>query len=180
MRQVVSLLVVVTLTTKASSNDQPLVIVPFEARLELDNQVAYEVGIALRDAPPRWLTPGWSGRDEATNTALDPRRLHEGRSAAFVHPPYKTGPGSVVQAFTIRLPEEPKAKLRGATATAEEASRGDGVTFRVRADETLLCEQHHAEVSWQDFELDLAPWAGKTVVLRFETDCGSDDNTSFD
>src|SRR6056297_3011774 len=172
MRQMFSLLVAVTLPMAALSGERPLVIAPIDARLELDEQVAYEVGIALRDAPLRWLTPGWSGRDEVTNTTLDPRRLHGGRPAVFVHPPYGAGDGFVVQQYTVRLPSEAVGKLRGATATAEEASQGDGVTFRVRVDQTVLWEQHHAKVSWQEFEVDLAPWAGKTIVLRFETDCG--------
>ncbi len=98
----------------------------------------------------------------------------------FVHPPYRVGPGTVVQQFTIRLPQTPAATLRGATSTAEEASRGDGVTFRVRADEQVLWEQHHASAAWEPFAADLSRWAGHTVTLRFETDCGSADNTSYD
>lgn len=180
MRHLLSVFVLVTLSLPALSGDQFLVIEPVAPRLELEEQGAYELGIGLRGAPLKWMPPGWSGLDEATNTSLEPRRRHGGRSATFVHPPYRTGPGGVVQQYTIQLPEQPAGTLRGATATAAEASQGDGVTFRVWAGDTLLWEQHHMRASWQEFEVDLAPWAGKTVVLRFETDCGPADNTSFD
>jgi hypothetical protein len=162
------------------SGDAPLVIDPIDSQLNLDEQAAYEVGILLRDAPIRWLTPGWSGLDTSTNASLNTQRLHAGRPALFVHPPYGRRTGCVVQQYTVRLPADPTAKLRGATATAEEAGQGDGVTFRVRADDQLLWERHHTSVAWQEFAVDLSPWAGKTVVLRFETDCGPADNTTYD
>lgn len=180
MKQVLVLVAAAAIAFPAGGADDTLIIDPIDARLDFEEQAAYELGVLLRDAPMRWLTPGWSGLDEATNASFNTRRLHAGRSALFVHPPYGRRAGCVVQQYTVRLPAEPAAKLRGAIATAEEASQGDGVTFRVRADDQLLWEQHHANVAWQEFEVDLSPWAGKTVALRFETDCGPADDTSFD
>lgn len=180
MRQMFLLVVAATITCPVCGADESLIIDPIDAQLNLEEQAAYRLGIVLRDAPVRWLTPGWSGRDESTNVSLNTRRLHAGRSALFVHPPYGRRAGSVVQQYTVRLPAEPAAKLCGATATAEEASQGDGVTFRVWADDHLLWAQHHAHVSWQEFEVNLADWAGRTVALRFETDCGPANDTSFD
>ncbi len=148
--------------------EEPPIIEPLGEVLDLEQEAAYAVGIQVRGTPLRWLAWGWSGVDELTLAGLQLQRRHQGADAVFVHPPYRSGPGRLAQQFRVRLPQTPQATLRGATATDEQASRGDGVTFRVWADAQLLWEKHHASAAWEPFKADLAPWGGRTVTLRWQ------------
>ena len=58
--------------------------------------------------------------------------------------------------------------------------QSDGVTFRVFVDGQKLLDVNRTDTKWQPFEFDLTPQAGKTVIIRFETDPGPKDNSSFD
>ena len=62
--------------------------------------------------------------------------------------------------------------------------RSDGVTFScyltVDNREQELLRRHQAEASWLDYDFDLTPHAGKTVVVRLQVEPGPKNNSSFD
>ena len=46
--------------------------------------------------------------------------------------------------------------------------------------EQELLRQHHAEARWLDYDFDLTPYAGKTVIVRLQVEPGPTNNASFD
>jgi hypothetical protein len=76
-----------------------------------------------------------------------------------------------------------KVVLRGATAMRPDAlgrDKSDGVTFRVFANGKKLLDEHRTDASWKPFEFDVTSTAGRTLTLRYETDPGPRNNSSFD
>ena len=165
-----------------SAAGDPLLIVPDAPVLKLDDLGLYRVGIAYRGTADRNFPAGWSGPfDEQTGLACQPVGIQNGRQALLLHCPWRNGTGIAFQEFHVQLPRARRVMLRGATALrAEGVGKSDGVTFRVKAGSRTLLEVHRTDASWQDFEFDLSEAAGTVLVLRFETDPGPKDNSSFD
>jgi len=117
----------------------------------------------------------------------------ETRSGFFVHPPFRGGKGYTFWERDVRVPEDGVLRfLLGMGPKSPE--RGDGVTFRVlvagaREPEGAerrvpvfhsLYEHVQKASKWTRHEVSLAGWGGKTVRLRFVSDCGPKDNTTAD
>ena len=158
------------------------VIVPDQPAMTLDDLGLYEVGYALRGGPEVRLPVGWtSGLDSPTGAACQSAGIQNGREAWLLHVPWRGHTGVTFQEFTLRLPSSPKIVLRGATALrADGVGKSDGVTFRVYVDGAKRLDVNRTDSDWQPFAVDLTAQAGKTVTLRFETDPGPQDNSSFD
>ncbi len=60
----------------------------------------------------------------------------------------------------------------------------DGVTFKVLLRdgdaEHEVFNRHHTDRAWAQHSVDLSPWKGNTVQLRFVSDVGPDDNSVTD
>ena len=95
------------------------------------------------------------------------------KAGLFCHPPDH---GRTVVDLPLRLPETP-AQFHAFVGLRDE-SKSEGVVFRVEANGTVLAEEQVVPGQWHELAADLAPWAGKAVVLSLITD--SDGPFSFD
>jgi len=158
------------------------IIVPDRPAMRLDDLGLYEVGYTLRGGPEVRLPVGWmSGLNSPTGAACASAGVQNGREAWLMHVPWRGRTGVTFQEFTLKLPRVPKIVLSGATALRSDAvGKSDGVTFRVYVDGARRLEVNRTDDAWKPFSLDLTEWAGKSVVLRFETDPGPLDDSAFD
>lgn len=182
MRGPILLAILAALGAGASAADDPLLVRPDAAAWDLDGVGLYRVGFAYRDRPEVDLPVGWSGPfDERTGVALVADGLRNGRPAVLQHCPWRGGTGTTFQEFHVQLPRARRIALEGATALREDGvGKSDGVRFRVLADGRPLLDEVRADAAWKPFAFDLTPQAGRTVVLRFEVDCGAKGDASFD
>ncbi len=157
-------------------------VVPDAPVMKLDEIGLYEVSCALRDGKWREFPVGWSGLfDEQIGIACQPHGEQSGRKAFLLHPPWRQGAGTVRQDFTFQLPKARRIILRGATAMRQDiVGKSDGVTFRVLVNGRKLLNTHRRSSEWKAFEFDLTHLAGKTAMIRFETDSGPKDNPGWD
>ena len=169
------------LTLPAVSQERPI-ITPDQPTMGLDDLGNYEAGYALRGGPNVSLPVGWtSGLDSPTGAACQSAGRQNGREAWLLHCPWRGKTGVTFQEFTFRLPHVPRIILRGATALrADAVGKSDGVTFRVFVNGEKGLDVNRTDSLWQPFDSDLTAEAGKMVTLRFETDPGPNDNSSFD
>lgn len=145
---------------------------------------------------PLVLPVGWTG-SEASSRAV----VHFGRSidrqgmlpAITVHPPWYGGlAGTALIEFPLALPPQDPLVLSFSTAIEDHQPNeppSDGVTFRVRVAEMdapdgapgeILFERHSDAKAWETAEVDLAPFADKTIRLQFETDPGPNRDCTCD
>ncbi len=160
----------------------PLLVAPDGATWDLDDVGIYRVGFAYRGKAEEDFPVGWSGHfDERTGVTLAGDGLRNGRPAVMQHCPWRGGTGVAFQEFHLQLPRARKIVLKGATSLREDGvGKSDGVRFRVALDGRPLLDELRADADWKPFEFDLTTQAGKAVVLRFETDPGPKDDSSFD
>jgi hypothetical protein len=160
--------------------DVPLI--PDSNRIRLDEIGLYAVGLAYRGKAAEPFPTGWTGFfEDRTGIACRPYGTQNGRAAFLLHCPWRGGTGIAYQQFTFRLPRARRILLRGATAMqADIVGKSDGATFRVFVNGRKLLETHRADAEWKPFTFDLTAYAGKTAILRFETDPGPKDDPSFD
>lgn len=160
------------------------VITPDRADLRLDDLGLYGAGVRLRgDAADTPLPVGWVGPLGAGphGMACQPAMTVNGREAWLLHCPWQGTTGVAYQEFTVKLPRSSKITLSGATALrADAVGKSDGVTFRVFSDGKPLLDENRTDGAWHAFAFDLTASAGKTITLRFETDPGPQENSSFD
>ena len=164
------------------SNRTALVVQPDAPILNLDEIGLYTVGYAYRGGQEQLFPPGWSSYfEEKTGVACQPAGLVNGKQAFLLHCPWRGGTGVAFQTFTIRLPRARNAFLRGFTAMRPgTVERSDGVTFRIFVNGKKVLEEHRTDAQWKPFRIDLSPYLGQTVTLRFETDPGPKDDPSWD
>jgi hypothetical protein len=158
------------------------VVTPQAAVTNLDDIGPYRLGYAYRGKPEHDLGLAWSGYgDQTTGISCMPQGVLSGKRALLLHPPWYNGTGIAFQEFTLRIPKCRRVTLGGATALRTEAvGKSDGVTFRVLCNGRKLLDVSRNDDHWKDFSLDLTPFAGSTVTIRFETDPGPKDDTTWD
>jgi len=136
------------------------------------------------------LPSGWTGSEESTGCQFSApvfvNRGGETRPAAAFHPPWRKGPGRIFIDYRLRLPSDPM-RLRFAVAIRDNTEKeppSDGVTFRIlaRTDSKwkTLFSRHTKSKKWERHTCDLAPFAGKEIVLRLVGDPGPKKNTTCD
>ncbi len=110
-----------------------------------------------------------------------------GRRALLMHSPWHVPPGKVWVDYELAMPEVKPIRLKFGVAMGPDVAspdRSDGVTFScsltVDGREQELMRHHQAEARWLDYEFDLTPHAGKTVVVRLGVEPGPKNNASFD
>lgn len=87
------------------------------------------------------------------------------RNGLFTHPPDQ---GKTIVDVPLALPDTP-AQFR-AYAGLAQGSKSEGALFSVEANGVELLRQHAMPGQWYNIEADLAPWAGKPVVLSLIID----------
>ena len=102
------------------------------------------------------------------------------KPAIHAHPFYQGGSGDTFGEFTLPLPDSPDIRLQFYIGLWEGSERSDGVTFIVSVQEDEIFRQHYNQQEWQPVTLDLSPYWGKLVKLRFTTTPGPDGNASWD
>ncbi|NOZ19558.1 MAG: hypothetical protein GXP25_00555 [Planctomycetes bacterium] len=106
------------------------------------------------------------------------------RYGYFVHPPWYGGvAGAVFWEADVVVPKK-DATLRFATGLRPAPSKSDGIVYKVvvrDGDKSKeVFSHHHTEFAWKEHRVDLSPWQGKRVTLRFLADCGPKDNCTAD
>ena len=181
-----------SITKSAALPWQPLVL-GRDRSLALLQMPVYRAVVHVSGRPPKTMPVGWSGTEQPSRTSVQPRIDdpvgESSRPALAVHPPWSGGQvGTACLEYPLAIPEETSVQLRFASAVTNSGD-GDGVTFRVRvaewdaADGTLgeiVFERHSAAKAWQEADVELSQWAGRTIRLQLESDPGPDNNTSFD
>jgi hypothetical protein len=149
---------------------------------------AYRVSWQSYGQEPVAMPYSWSGHFEprAGISYQDWGRVL-GRRALLMHSPWHVPPGKTWVDYELALPNVTPIRLVFGIAMGPDVAkpeRSDGVTFScfvtVDGQERPLMHEHYAEARWKDFEFDLTPFAGKTVVLRVQVEPGPKNNASFD
>ena len=102
------------------------------------------------------------------------------KSAIHAHPFYQGGSGNTFGEFIILLPDSPDIRLQFYIGLWEGSQNSDGVTFIVSVQGDEIFRQHYNQQKWQPITLDLSPYRGKIVKLRFTTTPGPNGNASWD
>ncbi len=166
------------------STPEPIVVPPV-GTVDLSDAGLSRVTWEVRDGTPGKQPRGWTGSDPETGTERTVGAVDRGgvKRALRVHPPYRTGPGTMRCEYRVRLPDAEPITLSYATAVRDpddQGRAGDGITFRVRIAEAILAERHHDSRTWTPETVDLTPWQGQTITIALETSPGPDRKTAFD
>jgi len=156
--------------------------ITYSSTLLLEESGNYVIGYQYRGGQQHQFAPNWRGGfDETSGVSFMSLGLLRGRRASLLHCPWRSGTGVAYQEMVVPVPNSKMVLLKGSTAMQERSlGKSDGATFRVFINGQKLLQRHQLTADWADFEIDLAPWAGKRVVFRFETDPGPDDRADFD
>ena len=187
----ITLLLIAPFTVLADGQSPVPIIVPDTDRLHLDEIGLYAAGYQYRGQAEKRFPNGWSGGfEERTGVALQPAGEQNGQAAFLMHPVWRGGTGLAFQEFHFRLPPAGSVKriqLVGLTAMRSDALAGpgekpksDGATFRIIANGRPLLDENRADAKWKSFAFDLTALAGQDLTLRFETDPGPLNKSSFD
>ncbi len=104
------------------------------------------------------------------------------KESLFSHPPWDSEHGVIGEAFaewTVKIPPDGKPALDFFVGLRDGAEKGDGVTFSVRVDGKELLRQDWQKCEWLPCRVDLTPYAGRTIKLRFVIGKGPTGRGSF-
>jgi hypothetical protein len=151
---------------------------------QLDEIGLYDVSYRYRDGRSGAMPSGWTGHfEDRTGISCTVFGAQAGKSVFLLHPPWRNGTGVTDQTLRLALPKANRIALQFAIAMKEGEvgpGKSDGATFRVFVNDRKLLDRNKTDAAWSPFTLDLTPYAGRTVALRFETDPGPRDDPSFD
>ena len=102
------------------------------------------------------------------------------KSAIYAPPFYQGGSGDTFGEFTLTLPDSPDIRLEFYMGLWEGSENSDGVTFTVSVQDNEIFRQHYNQQQWQPITLNLSPYRGRIVKLRFTTSPGPNGNASWD
>ncbi len=136
--------------------------------------------------PPRGIDLRAAFDDAALGVTIDGKDSPLGSQAVFVqshdtcggksmdslfsHPPWDYEHGVIGEAFaewTVKVPADGKPALYFSFGLRDGAEKTDGVTFSVRADGKELLRRDWQKCEWLPCRIDLTPYAGRTIKLRF-------------
>ncbi len=100
--------------------------------------------------------------------------------ALLIQPPYRVLGGATYVEFNVAVPQVPKVTFGFDVGISDFAGGGDGVLLVVRVDGREIWRQTVKQASLLPVQLDLTPWAGRTVALRLITHPGHSLNTNGD
>lgn len=170
--------------------------VPEQGKRSLVSLPVHRVVVKPFTGDPIILPVGWSGTEAVTRAVIHhpgAQALPEMRQALFVHPPWYEGrSGSVFIEMPVTLPTTKPLRFECAVAIQGQMPSeppSDGVTFRLYVAPldaapgvmgTLLFEKHTDSKTWEPVSVDLAAYAGQSVVLQLETHPGPKNDTTCD
>lgn len=169
----------------------PLLTLVPDGALALWRENEVRVGWRYYDQPIVWKPVGWKGSDPVCRGNMTTHTVVRGDARACInmHPPWRPGGGTIWCDFRVQLPARGPVKLRFSNAIRDHAKTepgSDGVLFRVWAfeggtvpDRPVFARFTDSKV-WEDGEVDLAPWLGKTITLRLESHPGPNHDTQCD
>lgn len=165
--------------------EMPVNVVPAHGALLLEPLRTQRVAWRYYDKPLVYMPVGWEGSvpESSANFSRQPVARGATKAAIHMHPPWKSGGGTVFAEYRLRLPETKAVKLVFSNAirdNTEKEPKSDGVTFRVWVGEEKLFERHSDSKVWLDGEADMSRFAGQEVLLRLESDPGPNRNTTCD
>ena len=102
------------------------------------------------------------------------------KSTIWAHPPWQDISGDTFGEWNLSLPDSPNIRLEVDIGLAEGSENSDGVTFIVSVQGDEIFRRHHTEQKWEQIHLDLTPYQGEDVKLRFTTNPGPKENTGWD
>ncbi|RKU22902.1 hypothetical protein C6503_03460 [Candidatus Poribacteria bacterium] len=102
------------------------------------------------------------------------------KTTIWASPPYQGISGDAFGEWELSLPESPKIHLEFDIGLAEGSENSDGVTFIVSVQGNEIFRQHYNQQRWKHISLNLTPYQGQQVTLRFTTNPGPNANTSWD
>ena len=153
--------------------------------IDLLREAPVETGMKLRGSVPESDVDRDSGaRVSIARETIDGTTL----GSARIHPPYRGGKGYVYWAQDANIPKD--AALSFSLGMARlSPERSDGIWFKVFVAELTdgiageyrkIFEESTNAHEWLPRRVDLAPYAGKTVRLKFVGDCGPKNNATTD
>jgi len=175
--------------TATDAKNLPLLTVPEAGGVALTQTDAYRVTWwrdKERDAGPRVLTVGWQGREDSSGLNFARVLMTRGgvsRQSLVIHPPYQGGAGTMFTEYRVTLPKTTPITFSSFVAMRDinaSEPESDGVTFAVWIGDEKIAEKHHAGKTWEPLEADLSKFAGKTVLLRLQSDPGPKRDTTCD
>lgn len=145
----------------------------------------YRIGYQRIGKDVVWMPPSWAGgMSEESGLAFQPVR-HGDAPALFLHCPWRNGTGASFVDCRLSLPKAPTATFKlGIAMKSDIVDKSDGVTFSIALTDgdqkKELFREHYTKSEVKPLEFDLAPYAGKNIVLRIQTEPGPKNNSSFD
>ncbi|MFA6240248.1 MAG: DUF5696 domain-containing protein [Candidatus Hydrogenedentales bacterium] len=147
------------------------------------SRVAYQ----SYDGPRVDMPQGWMGQDSPSGVTYQPSEPLLGRDALMMHSPWRVPFGKTWIEYPLHLPAQSPIVLRFGIAmsrTAFDPGKSDGVTFSAYAiddgGDHELMREHYAVSAWKDFQIDLAPYAGKDITLRLQVEPGPKKDCGWD
>ena len=102
------------------------------------------------------------------------------KSAIDAHPPWQGINGDTFGEWNLSLPDSSHIRLEFDIGLAEGSENSDGVTFIISVQGDEVFHRHHTQPKWQHISLDLTPYRGQHIKLRFTTNPGPKENTGWD
>ena len=102
------------------------------------------------------------------------------KSTIDAHPPYQGISGDTFGEWELLLPDSHSISLEFAIGLEEGSENSDGVTFIVSVQGNEIFRRHHTQQKWEQIHLDLTPYQGENVKLRFTTNPGPEEDTRSD
>jgi len=102
------------------------------------------------------------------------------KSAIDAHPPWQGIGGDAFGEWDLSLPDSSHIRLEFDIGLAEGSENSDGVTFIVFVQGDEIFRRHYAEQKWEHINLNLTPYRGQHIKLRFTTHPGPRENTGWD
>lgn len=100
------------------------------------------------------------------------------KDGIFAHPPYRDGSGDTFGEFALSLPNSQRIHLEFYIGMKEGSEKSDGVKFIVAVQDNQIFGELYNRQEWEFVSLDLSPYSGKNIRLRFTTSPGP--NASYD
>lgn len=106
----------------------------------------------------------------------------DGRNGALIEipPSVFNVNGATWVEYSVQVPVYTHVQLSFVAGIADSSGVSDGALFGVQVNGTTLYRETIKPGKWQPGSVDLTPYAGTTVRLRFLTNAGANRNPSFD
>ena len=102
------------------------------------------------------------------------------KSAIDAHPPWQGINGDTFGEWTFSLPDSSRIRLEFDIGLQDGSENSDGVTFIVSVQDKEIFREHYNQQRWKHINLDLTPYHGQRVKLRFTINPGPNRNTEWD